>query len=248
MGLVRGDDTFFRNTSAGAELLAERSILLGTAPHLYLASLPEAAPLIAETIAFARSLNPGIAADSIHSLGGTWEPDFLLLHRDTGGRFRLCAGCVCFPSHWALDEKIGLTLEAIHAPVPTLNETFAHKIDAFLASLRPGTIWERANWGLAATPELNNHPALKLPRLTSVTPADDIWLRVERQAFRSLPANGGILFAIRLEITPLSEILQNPTLSQHLAEQLETMPPEIAAYKGLTDARASIARILRREK
>ncbi len=244
MGLRRGDDAFFLNNAENRAVLDERSQWLAREPERYAACEPDGSAALAELLAFVHAMNPGIAADSLVALGETWEPDFLLLRQNEAGEFRLVAGCVCFPSHWALREKIGLPLAAIHAPVPTLNATLGAKIDAFLARLRAGEPWERWNWGLAATPELNDHPGRGNARLGADATLDACWFRAEHQAFRLLPKTGTVLFAIRIEIVPLSEIAADRALAARLAEALLSMPPEIAAYKGVAAARARIAELV----
>ena len=244
MGMRRGGDEYFRNRPDNGAVLDERRRWFTQRPEIYAACEPGGKAALAEAVAFARSLNPALAADSLLSLGANWEPDFLLLRQDDGGEFRLVAGCVCFPSHWALREKIGHPLAAIHAPVPTLNSTLKPKIDAFLASLRADIVWERWNWGLAATAELNDHPARGLPRLSAATTLDACWFRAEHQAFRLLPETRTILFAIRIELVALAELANDRALAIQLAAALRSMPDEIAAYKGVATARLPIAAIL----
>ena len=244
MGMRRGTDAFFQNDPGNCAVLEERRGWLAREPDLYAACEPAGRPALAEALAFARAVNPGIAADSLLSLGAAWEPDFLLLRRNDAGEFRLVVGCVCFPSHWALREKMGQPLAAIHAPVPTLNATLGAKIAAFLANLREGTVWERWNWGLAATAELNDHPARRLPRLTAAATPGSCWFRSEHQAFRLLPETGAVLFAIRIGLTPLTEIAAHPPLALRLAGALRSMPEEIAAYKGVATARLPLAALL----
>ena len=82
----------------------------------------------------------------------------------TGGLF--FARAVCFPSSWRPEEKNGLPVHAIHSPVPTLNKNLGARIDKFLANLEPGKAWERSNWGLSRSAELNQHPTRDIPRLT----------------------------------------------------------------------------------
>jgi hypothetical protein len=106
-------------------------------------------------------------------------------------------------------------------------------------------MWERWNWGMAAVDSLNHHPALSHPRLHAGSTLADSWLRLEHQAFRSLDAEGGLLFAIRITVLPLSDLLQERSAAVRLAELLETMPDDIAAYKSLADARHTLARQLR---
>ena len=244
MGMRCGDDAFFQNRSVSRRLLEERRRWLAESPELYAACEPTGEAALAEAMVFARSVNPGIAADSLLSLGANWEPDFLLLRQNDGGEFRLVAGCVCFPSHWALREKMRHSLAAIHAPVPTLNAALGAKIDAFLTNLRADAVWERWNWGLAATSELNDHPARHLPRLTAASSPDACWFRAEHQAFRLLPETRTILFAIRLELFPLTELAADSSLAARLAGVLRSMPAEIAAYKGLATARGPLADLL----
>ncbi|MEO7318170.1 MAG: heme-dependent oxidative N-demethylase subunit alpha family protein [Chthoniobacteraceae bacterium] len=244
MGMRRGGDEIFQNRPENRAVLDERRQWLASEPEHYAACEPAGEAALAEAVAFARSLNPSLAADSLLSLGANWEPDFLLLRQDDGGEFRLVAGGVCFPTHWALRDKIGHPLAAIHAPVPTLNATLKPKIDAFLASLRADTVWERWNWGLAATAELNNHPSRDLPRLTAASSLDTCWFRAEHQAFRLLPETRTILFAIRIELVPLAEFANDPALAFRLAAALRSMPDEIAAYKGVATARFPIAALL----
>jgi hypothetical protein len=243
MGLRRGGDGFFCNRSP--DLLAERRRWLRDDPGRYSAIEPAGREALDELVAFARAMNPCLAADSLVALGEGWEPDFLVLRRDGDAEpFRLVAGCVCFPSHWDLREKMGAPVAAIHAPVPTLNATLGASIDTFLASLKPGAVWERWNWGLAATAELNNHPSRQLARLGAEATLDACWFRAEHQAFRLLPATGSVLFAIRIEIVALRELAADPAIAARLANALRTMPAEIARYKGLADAGGRLAELL----
>ena len=100
-------------------------------------------------------------------LGGRIEPDFLFLTADAEGKFRLRGGVLCFPTGWALDEKIGQTLDSIHGVVPGLNPALGATIGQFLSKLKPGVAYLRDNWGLAATPA---GPALR--RALAAMPAE----------------------------------------------------------------------------
>lgn len=175
-------------------------------------------------------------------LAARWEPDFLLLKPDAAGDFRLVGGAVCFPSSWSPAEKLGRTIDEIHAPVPTVNAELGPRIRTFLSRLPAGAVFERENWGLAAVPELNMHPHRGLPRLTADTPLEQVSLRLEEQAFSALPDSGGVLFLIRLTIHPLAGVLADPETRADFARQLATMPEEIANYKGLAAARPNLLR------
>lgn len=218
-----------------------------------MALLPGAEPLLAETIALGRKWNPenpllGIGDNPYFSclgLGLTWEPDFLLLKQDaTDGRFHLLGGCVCFPSSWRFEEKVGKPLEVIHTPVPHLNEQLASPIHNFLSRIKPGAAWCRANWGLSRSPELNQHPARGLPKLRPPLREDEVWLRVEDQALVALPESRGVLFGIRMTVIPLAEVKRHPIAARGLARALRTMPDAMLDYKSLLVAKGELLRLL----
>ena len=257
MGLRRGSATeFFAPTVRHDSLVEERRRWLRQEPKTYSVFLPESAALLDECVALARDWgnitpeeqSPLVALNAPHErglrLGEIWEPDFLLLRPDAVGRFQLVGGCVCFPSSWSLTEKIGQPMEFIHGPVPGLNAQLGRSIDAFLTKLTPGAAWLRHNWGLSRSSELNQHPSRHLSRLDASVAMSEVWLRVERQALVALPASGGVLFAIRIEMHSLAEVKRDVTTAVRLARALRTMPAEVAAYKGLATARERVADML----
>jgi hypothetical protein len=185
--LRRGEPReFFRASDSSGRVRAERARWLAENPARYAALTPAGAPLLAEFAAMCAGW--GLAGGaSVVELGAALEPDFLLLSRDEHGAFRLRGGALCFPTGWALEEKLGHTLDFIHGVVPGLNAALASPIQQFLGKLKPGVAYLRDNWGLAATAELNLHPARALPVPESPTAPDRLWLRVEQQALVALP-------------------------------------------------------------
>lgn len=245
--------SFFRPGESHSEVTAERKKWISETPDTCVAILPEGIALLDETIELAASLGTlpdGQTFDAPEPsarcarLGKLWEADFLLMKPDDEGVFRLYGGCLCFPSHWDLREKLGLPMADIHAPVPGLNEKLSRQIDGFLQRIKPGISWERANWGLARTPELNLHPSRRLPRLDETVTSDEVWFRIEEQSLVSLPKSGGILFGIKLVILPLREIIADPAARQGLLRALRTMPAPMADYKGITPARERLLAIM----
>jgi len=192
----------------------------------------------------AASIEAGRSLARCIELGRKLETDFVLLKPDATGVFRLLAGCVCFPSSWSLEEKMGLPLEEIHSVVPGLNTQLSRPIAGFLAKMAPGVSWLRANWGLSRSAELNQHPARKLPRLDATVRADEVWLRVEWQSLVALPANHGVLFGMRIEVLSLAQMKENPAVAEGLQRALRTMPEEMAAYKGIATARERVVELL----
>ncbi len=229
--LKRGDPrAFFAPSAVAAEVLAERRRWLTDRPELFLVDGAEAEPAWRE----AAALSGVVAAPNAAAWGAACEPDVVLLRRDAVGVFRVQAGAVVFPSTWSLPEKAGLTLAETHGVVPGLNAAIGPAIDRFLARLKPGAGAVRTNWGLAASAERNLHPALPRPRLREDTPPEQVWLRVEHQILTALPESGAVLFGIRIALHPLAEVRADPAAWTGLQRALATMPPAVAAYKGLT--------------
>jgi hypothetical protein len=126
-----------------------------------------------------------------------------------------------------------------------LNAQLGRQVGAALAGLKPGAAWLRQNWSLSASPDLNQHPERQIPRLGADVELEGAWLRAERQALVSLGASGGVLFVLRIEMESLAEIrARDPESAGRLAERLQTMPEEIAVYKGLASARERLASLL----
>jgi hypothetical protein len=263
MGLRRGDPAaFFRPTGEHEEIAAERTRWLAEDPACYAGLCPggealvdELAILLVEWGAFvspeesARAVGAADPWEKLLHLGRTIEPDLLLLSREAAGPMILRAACVCFPSSWRPAEKFGQPMDFIHEPAPGLNRDLGAQIDTFLSRLQPGVGWRRTNWGLSASPERNQHPDRHLPRLAADAQLQRTWLRVERQCLVALPSGSGILFGLRIESHRLEDMKRTSSeAATRLAHALHTMDSEIAAYKGLADAREKIIAALREGK
>ena len=237
-------EPWFRLADFTAPELAERRALLTAHPERH-APWESGADVVLDALLGlfpepeARVLKGG-GAGSGRILGGRWEPDFVLLRRDDEGEFRMAGGCVCDPSAWDPAGKLGRTVMEIHSPVPPLNAELGTRIRAFLNRLPPDATLSRENWGLAAVPDRNLLPSLSPPRLARGASVSGVWLRVEHQAFRALPAADGILFVIWLTVHPLAEALTDPVVRASFRHLLESMPASIADYKGLAEARPAL--------
>jgi hypothetical protein len=237
---------FFAPTPEHEALVAERRQWLRGEPEKYAALLPPGEALLAEVRQLAHGWNgfPLQAANApwstLLALGEFWEADYLLLKVEADGEIRLCGGCLCFPSSWRLTDKIGKPMEFIHGSVPGLNASIGRGIHKFLAGLKPGAASLRHNWGLARSAELNHHPDRKLFRLDAETPANEVWLRVEHQALIALPQTGGILFGIRVVNHAFTSVQADAVARLRLRRALQTMPDEVAQYKGLLTIRQKL--------
>ncbi len=238
--LRRGEpEEFFRPRDPTGAVLAERSRWLVSAPQRYAAAQAELETPLREFAALAASWNAvPVSMDStepsvptlLNRLGSALEPDLLFLTPDADRQFRLRGGALCFPTGWALEEKLGHTLDFIHGVVPGLNNALGSPIHQFLTRLRPGSAFLRDNWGIAATPELNMHPERGFPPPRLPVNLDELWLRVEHQALLALPRSRGVFFGIRIALHRMSDVAAGP-YAKRVRRALATMPREVVAYK-----------------
>ena len=237
-------DWLWRDERFAAET-AHRAELIATRPDEVHAMLPGAELAAGELVDMVHehvaqhhdSTRRDTGADAeapLLALGRLAQEDFCLLAPQSDGRHALQAALLCFPAHWRLAEKLGRPLAMIHAPVPGLNARLGAAADRFLANLsveRP--VW-RANWSVVESPELF-HPQPREPAvgLTAANAGDLLWLRVERQTLRRLPAAKAVVFTIRTLVRPLGEVAREPGVARAMAARIRKMDAGMAAYKGI---------------
>jgi hypothetical protein len=141
----------------------------------------------------------------------------------------LVAGCVCFPSHWRLTDKIGRSLTDIHQRVPGYESELSAKADSFLRRLTTGTVVGRRNFAIHELADLFAPDAAP----TLGVPPPEQWLRSERQTLRRLPRSDAVLFTIRTQQVQLRHVGERTR--QNLAARLRAEPDELIAYRDLTD-------------
>lgn len=243
---------FFIPGTGAASVLEERVRWLAAEPAQYAALRPEGEPPLREFAAMASAWLPSLAEVTrgtssaghiLHQIGRSCDSDILFLSADRDGRFRLRGGVLCFPTGWALTDKLGETLDFIHGVVPGLNAALGASIQQFLSKLKPGVAFLRDNWGVAATDELNLHPSRGIAAPSLPVKLDKLWLRVEHQALLALPESRGIVFGIRIALHRLDGIAGGPH-SGAFRRALATMPAELADYKRLASIRAHLLNVL----
>lgn len=160
--------------------------------------------------------------------------------------------CVCVPSHWVPEEKLGLPLAAVHAPVAdsaTLQAASRHLVQLATG----GKAWERFVWTVTPSGRHDQHP-LRHARTPWLETSDDeafarqCFLRAERQTF--FPVGQGTrqaVFTIRVMLQPLAEAMDTSAKARRLHDALASMSPAVLAYKGLADAQAPLLRWLARK-
>lgn len=134
----------------------------------------------------------------------------LLTKRDGEEIYRLIGAAVAWPSDWHPAEKIGLPLRALHAPIAGYEEQLATGVDRFMETLRPGSIYARCNWFIAATGERrwlpDRPPQQAFAHVTAGNAGETLFVRSERQTLRRLPQTGAILFGIGIYVEPLGQL------------------------------------------
>ena len=163
----------------------------------------------------------------------------LCLLKKIDGKWVLVAGLVVFPSRWDLREKIGLDIDAIHAPVPgyqgELQPLMSYTFDR-ISDQRP--VW-RKNWSLHQSSQL--HEPSYIPQHS--LPAN-YWWRTERQTLTRLPESDYLLFTIRNRAEPLEWIKTDREAASAFAQTLQSINPQMLEYKRIVADRDALVSYL----
>ncbi len=177
-----------------------------------------------------------------------YQEDFAVLDAATGTVPWLC---VCVPSQWAPEEKLGQSLASIHGPVAD-NAALQAAMQGLTQLVTSGGHWERFVWSVTPSGRYDQHPK-RQPRpawpetLDAEAFAGRCFLRSERQTF--LPVGQGTqqaVFTIRVTLQPLVEAVQTTAQAQQLHDAIASMSPAVLQYKNLTGAKAALVQWLAR--
>lgn len=205
------------------------------------------APALAAIAARAQAQGLGDCLDAQAPPELAFEEDFAVLDGATGTLPWLC---VCVPSHWAPEDKLGLHFAALHAPVAD-NAALLAASEPLVRLATGGACWERHVWTLSPSARYDQHPT-RQPRTPWPCAGDaagwaaQTFLRVERQTF--FPVGQGTrqaVFTIRVMLQPLTRAVDTPDKARRLHDALASMSDAVLAYKGLAPARAPLLRWLR---
>jgi len=156
---------------------------------------------------------------------------------ESGVEYVLTAAVLCAPSRWDLHEKVGRSMREIHQPVPHY-DSIAAAADRFFVRLAEGDIIERTNWTVLDSPEgFQPVPGEGWDATLAGVPdeqlAAHLWLRLERQTLRRLPATGDVLFTILTTSTRLDSLSSlGPDVTRQLAGWVSTAGQDMHAYRG----------------
>ena len=195
----------------------------------------DAAPALAAILAQARA--EGVEASEPIELA--FEEDFAVLD---GAATTLPWLCVCVPSHWAPEDKLGQPFSAVHAPVAD-NQALLAAGRQLVQLVTGGERFERFVWTITPSARYDQHPRRHPRTPWPETPdpqafAEASTLRAERQTFFPVTgAPGQAVFTIRVMLQPLVEAVESAEQAKRLHDALASMSDAVLAYKGLAPAR-----------
>lgn len=162
-----------------------------------------------------------------------WEDMCLLTRQPNEDIYRLIGAAVAFPTDWRVEQKMGLPLAMMHAPIHGYAEQLATGVDRFMAKLKPGSLYGRSNWFVVDSGDLCHLPGTR-ELFAGVTPENagtTLFARCERQTLRRLPQTGAILFTIGVYVGPLGALAGDSI--RWLAEAVQAIPPGERERRGI---------------
>lgn len=168
-------------------------------------------------------------------------PEDITLLQRRNGEDSLSYLHLCSPSHWAAEDKAGLSFVQIHNLIPHIEKINRAAANMVEAMINKGP-FVRFVWSFVTDQRLNHHPVPPL----GIDP--DVWkgrsfakekaspfdFRVERQVVYGLPAIEASLFTIRVSFIEGQAIKDNERQRSQLLSALRSMSPESRIYKGVS--------------
>ena len=157
--------------------------------------------------------------------------------------------CVCSPSHWAPEDKLGLSFIEVHAPVADSARLLAAAAP-LMHKVTHGGHWERFVWTLTPSPRHDQHPRRQPRQPWSATDepqalAAGCFLRTERQTFFPVPGRlRQAVFTIGVTLQPLPEAVTTAADALRLHDALRSMSAAVLAYKNLAPAQERLCQWL----
>ena len=167
------------------------------------------------------------------------QEDLVILSGDSTSGHPIIAGVVCFPNGWTINEKVGMSIDQVHNPVPEYAKVMSGAVNKLLTNLRPGRTFWRTNWAVRPTDLLDQSPRMKPlikeaeSRLNHKNVSENCFFRVEYQTLTRLKESNGILFTILTEQVPIIELEKSQQLN--LFGALKSCPEKTIKYKGISN-------------
>ncbi|WP_421933484.1 heme-dependent oxidative N-demethylase subunit alpha family protein [Phenylobacterium sp.] len=217
-----------------ADPAARKDPLYAAHRELVWGETPASRPGQAEAAALLGITDPG-GLPPLYAAARTVADDLVLMEK-TDGAWRVAAISLSAPTFFTAREVLGRSLAEIHGPVNGFSDRFLARLVRIFDGLRPGLILQRRNWSVVNSGETFTPFSGPIrARIGEISPSEvgqALFTRVERQTVRRLPATGGVLFSIRVWLTPFAELAQTPERLAAFAEAWRAAAPDFAAYKG----------------
>ena len=180
-----------------------------------------------------RELSPFLTAadeftDPIANMALSVDDDLCIMQAT--GEQRLVAGCVCSPSYWNLQSKIGKPLRHIHGPVISMNEKIGDPIERFINRAPLLQPFERINWFIHGDSQRWHPVEEPLPQ----TPVATWHIRSERETLCRY-SDEHLLFTINTRFQPLAAIVDYPQAQADLRATLMNLDTDEVDYFGGPD-------------
>ena len=175
-----------------------------------------------------------IRDNNLHPLeraGLSVQEDLCLVQHSSRG-WTLEAASLSFPSLWKLSEKIGKNMAAVHGPVDDYPEYLEKKVSGFFDRLGQDPVWRR-NWFIHSDSTLHqpDRPQKGDAVITSNAIGEKLFVRSERQTLRALEIPGWILFTIRVQQTPLQDLIDSRR--EDFTNWIQNAPESFHRHKAL---------------
>lgn len=174
------------------------------------------------------------------------QSDIVVISRNEDGDNWMSAIHLCYPNHWAAEEKIGKDFAAVHTPVAGI-EKINQRAKAIVNTMIARKPMVRFAWGLSTDTRLNHHPqppnhiASKEWQGRNFDKENPrLFIRIERQVMWGLPEYDAAIFTIRTYFRDCREIKKDAELNNKLISAIESMTPESLIYKGLVESKDDI--------
>jgi len=242
-------DAFGDNLMRTRQLAEKRHLIAEQKSQIY-ACLPDARAAEEEAIAaltehlliYHQLSLPSQTPNSLLSVSALIPEDILIMlptkKSSLNADWVLGAASLCFPSHWRLQDKMGKSITAIHAPVPDFEEVLARPVIRFFTNMHIGRLSQRLNWSVQTEDKLHtpHHIPTKFTGKTANEWGNIIHIRIERQCFFKLPVTGAIIFSIRTSLAPLNKFQETPEFPNLVLRQAAKLSEAFYSYKNLSSA------------
>lgn len=174
------------------------------------------------------------------------QSDIVVISRNENGDNWMSAIHLCYPNHWAAEEKIGRDFATVHLPVAGI-EKINKRAKAIVNTMITRKPMVRFAWGLSTDTRLNHHPQPPADKVLTEWQGRNfdiknprLYLRIERQVMWGLPEHDAAIFTIRTYFRDCQIIKKDIILNHKLSSAIKNMTPESLKYKGLLDSKQDI--------